>query len=151
MESETHFTMEGKTFKYITDLEYFDGALLSVFSEISSNTPYILHWIDINETTLRWLFFPTTPRALGLYLEEKLSNQDLLFLDNSPTVKIIDLNGDMKLHKVETVDKKALPEKYTPYDKGFFKKELCFDIKAVHDYLGQFPKEVGETKKLVAA
>ncbi len=135
MKPATKFKIEKQTFRHLGDLEWFEGALLSLFVEPKSGSLYMLHWLDLADGNNRWLFFQVSPRALQLYLQGKLSNQDVFFLDLSPTAKLLDLNGDGVVKAVAEIAKPALPVDYVPSKDGYFQPELCPDLKGISEIL----------------
>ena len=151
MKAAPQFKIENQTFQHIGDLEWFEGALLSLFLDSDTNKLFLLHWADMQDGFNRWLFFPITPRALRLYLEGKLSNQDLFYLDNSPTVKILDINGDLTLNKVAEELKNKLPKDFQPSIDGYFQKELCPDFESILSLLKKYADEAGKYVWAMAA
>ncbi|HFA51967.1 MAG TPA: hypothetical protein ENJ95_23365 [Bacteroidetes bacterium] len=151
MNSTPNFNIGKQTFKHVADLEWFEGALLSLFREQDTSKLFLMHWVDIEEECHRWLFFPIAPRALRLYLEGKLSNQDLFFLDASPTVKILDINGGLKLHKITEVEKNSLPKDFRPSKDGYFQKELCNGFNEIISLLKKYSLEAGKYEWAMAA
>lgn len=151
MDSSPNLNINNQTFEHVGDLEWFEGALLSLFLKPSNGVLHILHWIDVQEGCNQWLFFPVSPRALRLYLEGKLSNQDLFFLDPSPNVKMLHINGDFMLHKALEVEKNTLPEDSRPSKDGYFQKELCPDMEVILDVLKNYSLEAGRYEYVMAA
>ncbi len=135
MQASTKFNIGKQTFQHVGDLEWFEGALLSLFVEPKSRNLFFLHWVDLAEGNNRWLFFQVSPRALQLYLQGKLSNQDVFFLDLSPTAKLLDLNGDGLVKAVTEIGKPELPLDYVPSKDGYFQPELCPDLKGISEIL----------------
>ena len=135
----TSFQSGNKTFDYFTDLEWFDGPWASLFLERKTGQPFYLTWVDRSETFHRWLFFPISPRSLRLFLAGKLSDDDLLWLDPSETVTLLELNGDMVVGEVRELLKIDLPDDFKPSPDGFFEPNLCPDLEKINQFLQQFP------------
>ena len=135
MNPSSKINIEKQAFSHVGDLEWFEGALLSLFVEPKSGNLHFLHWVDLAEGNNRWLFFQVSPRALQLYLQGKLSNQDVFFLDVSPTVKLLDVNEDGVVKAVEEIAKNQLPADFVPSKDGFFQPELCPDVKSLTELL----------------
>jgi hypothetical protein len=74
-----------------------------------------------------------------LYLEGKLTNEDLLWLTNPSTVRIIELNGDMQLGKVEEIATTALPQAMLPTNEGGFEHGSCPDLSRIREILAEYP------------
>jgi hypothetical protein len=135
MSLNTKITIGSQAYSHVGDLEWFEGALLSLFVEPKSGNLFFLHWVDLAEGNNRWLFFQVSPRALQLYLQGKLSNQDVFFLDLSPTTKLLELNGDGIVKAVTEIAKPALTIDYVPSKDGYFQPELCPDLKRISEIL----------------
>jgi hypothetical protein len=130
-------------FEYIGDLKWFEGALISLFREKSGGGLYVLHWVDLVDNYHRWLFFPISPRSLRLYLEQKLSNEDLFALSGQEDVWVLDMNADMEFEigKIEKLPIASLPTSYLPSPKGFFKASLSPDLIEIQAILQTYPTE----------
>ena len=136
MERATNtFKIGNETFERIGDLEWFEGALISLFAEQTSGDLFLLHWVDVQGDFHRWLLYPVSHRALQLYLEGKLTNEDLLWLNNPAIVRIVDMNGDMNFNKVETKKVTDLPKEYLPTAESYFDAELCLNLPKINRYL----------------
>ena len=142
----TSFNLGQKTFEYITDVEWFEGPWASLFLEKKSREIYFLHWVDRTDTFHRWLFFPVSPHSLRLYLEGKLSDEDLIWLDPSEKIILLELNGDMKVGAVREFPKKDIPADYLPSSQAFFDESLCPDLEKIKRFLEKFP--VSSSRKL---
>lgn len=129
------FKIGNEIFERIGDLEWFEGALISLFEEKTSGDLFLLHWVDVQEGFHRWLLYPVSHRALQLYLEGKLTNEDLLWLNNPATVRIVNMNGDMKLNKVESKKVAELSKEYLPTAESFFEAELCLNLPKIQHFL----------------
>jgi len=135
------FQIGDQTFQHIGDLEYFDGTLIALFREQASGVLYVLHWVDVTEAFHRWVFFPVSARAMKLYLEGKLSNEDLFLLGSPETVWLIELNGDLQIGSVRNVPVVELPLTYRPTAEGFFDKPNCPDLADIQAVLETYPTE----------
>jgi hypothetical protein len=133
--STSTFKIGNETFERIGDLEWYEGSLISLFSEQTSGDLFLLHWVDVHDGYHRWLLYPVSHRALQLYLEGKLSNEDLLWLNNPAIVRILDMNGDMNLNKSETKKVTDLPKEYLPTAESYFDAELCLNLPKINRFL----------------
>ena len=146
---ETGFSIGNQSFAHVGDLEYFDGALLSLFVEKQWKRPYLLHWLDVSADFHKWYFFQVPPYALSLYLDGKLSNHDLFGL--APSVKIIELNGDMEVGEVTKISKNNLPDGYAaPSPDGFFEPSTCPDLVKIQAFLARYAFSESEKTALPA-
>jgi hypothetical protein len=137
------FSLGRQTFEYLADLEWFDGALISLFRDVATRELFVLHWVDLADDYHRWLFFPVSPDALRLYLEHKLSKEELLTRSRQEDVFVLDMNADteFEIGKVEKQSIASLPASYRPSPKGFFKASLCPDLAEIQALLETYPTE----------
>lgn len=69
--------MNFKDAKFVRDLIWFDGPLLSEI-EMHGKT-YLIKWVDIETSTMTntWMIFEVSPENLGLFLGKALTMRDL--------------------------------------------------------------------------
>jgi len=133
------FRIENEAFEHIGDLEWFEGPLLSLFLENTSNSPYILHWVDIQNDTHRWLLYPVSPRALQLYLNGKITNEDLIWLQPAGMLRLVDMNADMHVQEVKYCSAADLPVDYLPTAESYFDVDICPNLPKIKRVLEIIP------------
>jgi hypothetical protein len=140
------FIIGNQDFRFIGDLEWFEGSLLSLMHEVTTNRLFWLHWVDIKEGTNLWLLFPVTTRSMKLYLDGKLSNADMLDLSQVDTVKLIGLNGDWNLKNYEIIPISKLAQKYFPSADFYFDSGDCQDLTLIQTFVNKMPLESVEIR-----
>lgn len=135
------FRIENEIFTHIGDLEWFEGPLVSLFLEDTSAQLFILHWIDVRDDTHRWLLYPVSPRGLQLYLNGKITNEDLLWLQPVGMLRIVDMNADMQLRGVKYSSVADLPADYLPTAESYFDADSCPNLPRISRFLANLPNQ----------
>ncbi len=135
------FRIENEFFVHIGDLEWFEGPLVSLFLDNTSGQLFILHWVDIQNDAHRWLLYPVSPRALQLYLNGKVTNEDLLWLQPVGMLRIVDMNADMYLQGVKYSSAADLPVDYLPTAESYFDADSCPNLPKIKRFLENLPSQ----------
>jgi hypothetical protein len=132
------FKVDEEIFERVGDLEWFEGALISLFMEKNSGTLYLLHWVDVHNGFNRWLLYSVSYRALQLYMQGKLTNEDLIWLNNPAIVRIVDMNADMIVDKSEPRKVVELAKEYLPTAESYFDAALCLNLSKINQFLAKY-------------
>jgi hypothetical protein len=120
-----------QNFQHIGDLDWYEGTLLALLQDTKTGNFSWLKWVDIDDNAHIWLFFPVTARSMRLYLEGKLSNSDMLYLNGVDEVNLIKMNGDWKLISNTQISKRDIPTDYSPSKEVFFEPIGCHDLEQI--------------------
>ena len=98
---------------WVTDLQYFDGALMSHFSNKKGND-YIARWVDCNDTIDRWLFSRVSNSDITLLMSQSISIRELVCEKcKDKYCLMIDMNDDIHIETGMLLNSN-IPEEYLP-------------------------------------
>lgn len=100
------------------DLLYYEGPLLSVFSDSLSNNLYFYKWSDCDETAHRWLVFKTPIAALKAFFDKKQSLRGLIL--EQPFAYCLDLNHELMPINIVVLSSPNIPKSYLPDADSFY-------------------------------
>jgi hypothetical protein len=101
----------------IDDLIYFDGPLLSFYSNGQGDN-YLYYWVDVDEVCNRWIVFPIDLNELNNYLNKKLTLYSLLI--KTRNVYVLDLDNDIHTQNIWLTLISNLPIDYLPEEQSFY-------------------------------
>jgi hypothetical protein len=109
--------------KYIADLIYFEGPLLSVCENEAQET-YLYCWSDVNSVYNRWLVFRVTKNSLQDYLLGKVSLRDLILNPVDGFHYAIDIDNDLEVKNTFWILPENLPDSYIPEEDSYHDPSL---------------------------
>lgn len=133
------FKLELEQFPYaelrkIADLIYFEGPLLSLFSDINGEK-YLYYWCDVSDVCNRWLVLRISDKKLDLYLRKKISLRDVIIEPDDGLLHAIDIDQELRLSNVVVVSPKELPESYIPDEDSYYESTPEFmEAETLYDY-----------------
>lgn len=116
--------------KKVEDLIYFEGPLMSVYSDKNS-MPFIVDWADSDSEINRWMIYQVERKSLAQYINREISHFQLL---NSPANDIIFIVDKKEKEFVENCiicTSNKLPYEYLPQNDIFFEQDDFIDIDKV--------------------
>jgi len=116
--------------KWVGDLNFFDGALQSVFCD-TQNIPYIYEWADSDEQYNRWIIYPTTTYLLKLYINQQLNYYDLYFNQYTSLYFCVDIDNNLNLNNIQIIQDFQIPKDYKPSNEIFFEPEESPDLEKI--------------------
>jgi len=99
--------------KWVEDIEYFDGPLLSIYSQ--GKVLWLVSWCDIS----RFKTWSTTKLKIDKYL-----NQEIDYLSMIPEKLYLIDDFEFKSETWFAVEKNQLPDSYLPNENCFYDSEL---------------------------
>ena len=118
----------------IIDVVNFDGPLLTLFENYKNNNLFLFDWSDSDTQFNRWLVYRCNPSILKKFINEEISQYDLIFSDES-TCYYIDIDGDLNWHNGLLLYKKEIPEVYLPHKDIFFEEADCPNFAKLKDFV----------------
>ena len=113
----------------VADLIYFDGPLLSLFTDKFGNS-YLFYWVDSDNISNRWLVFRVTERQIAEYMNRQIPLTELV---NNPcggyhySVDITERpDQNLELENVTIVSPNDLPLNYKPRANSFYASEPIY-------------------------
>ena len=67
----------------IVDVVNFEGPLLTLFQDITTNNLYLFDWVDRDTLFNRWIVYHCKPDTLNQFIKSKISHYDLFMSDES--------------------------------------------------------------------
>lgn len=132
-----------RDFQYVADLKWFDGPLLSLFWEEDTQTPFLLHWVDVSADFHQWVLYPVSKSNLRKYLDGKISHRELFFAQKSELVMLLELNGDFETGRVAEISHEQLEPDFIPSGEEFFDPFLCPDAEEIGHFLTKYETSPG--------
>jgi hypothetical protein len=123
----------------IGDLVYYDGPLLSVFTD-SNRNPYIYYWVEADNKYNRWLIFRTSGAKLNKYVLQKISHYDLMIEPEDGYLYMADLDSQAVHYNLKVVSVSALPSGYFPHKDVYHDDEESPHIEAIKAYFNLIPR-----------
>lgn len=105
--------------KFIVDLEYFDGVLLSWF-ENEEHDNYLYSWCDSDQHCNRWLVFRVSDHSLVSYIEGKVKLQDLILNPIDKFIYVLDLDYNLVITQAYLIQPHNLPDDYIPESESYY-------------------------------
>lgn len=96
--------------KKVSDLVYYDGPLLSHYSNDSDN--YLFYWVDTDDTYNRWLVFRVSIEQINGYLNNELILLDVIKNSLDDFVYSVDIDNDLNYHNIKILSYDELPTLY---------------------------------------
>lgn len=106
-------------FKKVSDLVYFEGPVLSHFTDSSDNN-ILYYWVDQNDKLNRWLVWFVSITDILSYLSKEITLLELIKKANNSIYFLVDLNDDIDVEKTVLLGFNDLPEPYLPSNESFF-------------------------------
>jgi len=97
----------------IGDLVYFDGPLLSVFSNDKGEI-YLFDWSDNDDKYNRWLVFRISLTQLIQYLNKNISHYQLITTYFTDFIVSVDIDNDLNYYNVLLLNVADIPNDYLP-------------------------------------
>ena len=119
--------MDLKKLNKVLDLEYFDGPMLSLFSNRNGDL-YIYKWVDINEDSHTWLVFQITLPVLLAYISKTISEKELVLNAQNGQYSLVDIYPDLSHKNHKTFSKKKLPKRLLPSANSYFQESFCPEL-----------------------
>lgn len=114
----------------IGDLMYFEGPLMSVYSDSSGNA-FIFDWVDSDEKNNRWLVYQVEKNQLSEYINNKISHFNLLNNPVNDLIFVIDKNPKGEIERSLVCSPNKLPYEYLPDTNIKFEVEDSKEIDSV--------------------
>lgn len=118
----------------IIDVVNFDGPLLTLFENYKNNHFFLFDWSDSDEQFNRWLVYRCNPSILKKFINEDISQYDLIFSDES-TCYSIDIDGELNWYNGLLLSKKDIPEVYLPQKDIFFEEADCPNFEKLKEFV----------------
>lgn len=112
--------------RFVIDLIYFEGPLLSLFKNGSGDS-YLCYWCDVDENDNRWMILRLSKTNLKSYISKKLSLNHLILSPVDGFVYILDIGDDVQYNNIYLVLPENLPEQYVPETDSFYDFESELD------------------------
>jgi hypothetical protein len=109
--------------KFIMDLIYFDGSLLSLF-ENEHGDSYLYYWCDADELHNRWLVFRVAKALLKDYILGNTTLQKLILKPIDGFLYSLDIDDDLEVENTYLIQPESLPKKYIPADNSSYDLSL---------------------------
>jgi hypothetical protein len=103
---------------YVTDLLYFDGPLLSLYTN-NKGQKLLFYWVDVDDDFNRWLVREINPSDVIKYLNKNISLYSLITSKVNSLYKV-DIDNNIKFNNIELIDIDKLPENYLPLKDSYF-------------------------------
>ena len=115
------------------DLEYFDGPLLSLFTDKDGNF-LLFKWYDIDVNSHHWLVFNIEYEALMQYLNGGISEFDLIN-DRSPKpFYLVEFSKNGQPNLLRTLSQQNIIHEFEGLKTIFFDAEMCPNWNAVQHF-----------------
>lgn len=109
--------------KWLVDLIYIEGPLLSLFQHESGDY-YLLYWIDCDDCANRWMIVRVGLNDILRYIHREISLRSLLTSTADRFVRIVDLDDkSMPLRSPALISCTSLPEEFLPEEDSFFSSD----------------------------
>jgi hypothetical protein len=119
----------------IGDLMFFDGPLMSLFTDKQKTHFFILDWVDANEQFNKWIAYQVPLSALSTFIEGKLSHRDLLRHSLRNEFSFIEIDDNLQYYLRSTLSFKELPESYLPKENTYFLLKNCPDFRDIQKHI----------------
>lgn len=116
-------TLPIKGLKKISDLQYYDGPLLSHFVDEKDNN-YLYYWVDYNTDCNRWLVWKTSINQLYGYLHGKTTLLEVILAPNKDFIYSVDLDRELNYTSVWAIELDQIPTEYLPEEESFFMDDI---------------------------
>lgn len=124
----------------IVDVVNFEGPLLTLFQDITTNNLYLFDWVDRDTLFNRWIVYRCNPDTLNQFIKSKISHYEL-FMSDEPICYSIDIDKDIVWNNFQEIIKQDLPESYLPQKDVFFEEVDCPNVFKLNEFIA------GQTKR----
>ena len=124
----------------IGDLFYFYYALHTLY-RTNKGALYMCNWMERDDVYSRWLLFKVSPEAILNYIDNKISDLELLQNVTTPFI-CFDVDEHQTEHNIVACSFNDIPASYLPKASAVFYEENAPDIKAIRDYLNSYMSKI---------
>lgn len=118
----------------IVDVVNFEGPLLTLFQDTTTNNFYLFDWVDRDTLFNRWIVYRCNPDTLNQFIKSKVSHYDL-FMSDEPVCYLIDIDKNIVWNNSQEIIKQDLPESYLPQRDVFFEEVDCPNFKKLTEFI----------------
>lgn len=118
--------MDLKTHEKLFDIEWFDGPMMSLFTNKKGEL-FIYSWVEANSEYHTWLVFQTSHSHLSLYIQQVISEKALILLAQHEIWYLVDINPSIEFSNMKKVSAEVLRQTVLPKSSTFFRMENCIE------------------------
>jgi hypothetical protein len=119
----------------IADIDYFEGPMLTLFTDARDRKLYLFQWADRLENFNRWLIYSVSPNHLFNYLWKRITYSELFTLAISKQYFYTDISGTPVVKNFKILPFDTFPEKYLPRENVFFEEDDCPDFEKLQSFV----------------
>jgi hypothetical protein len=118
------------------DIEWFDGPLMSLFSN-KKGALFIYKWVDVNPSGHTWLIFRTTEDLLAAYIHKVISEKALTLLAPDKSWFLAEISPELKFSNPRLLTRLELKREVLPETHTFFEEENCPEPAKLYAFMPQ--------------
>ena len=120
----------------IVDVVNFEGPLLTLFQDTTTNNLYLFDWVDRDVLFNRWIVYRCNLDTLNQFIKSKISHYDLFISDESVCYSI-DIDKNIVWNNSQEIIKQDLPESYLPKRDVFFEHVDCPNFLKLTEFISK--------------
>jgi hypothetical protein len=127
----------------VGDLIFFDGPLMSLFTNKEKGHFYIFDWVNSNQQFNQWIAYEVPLSRISKFMEGTLSHLDLMRHALHNEFILMDIDDNLNYYQRSTLTFEALPPSYLPKENTYFLIKNCPDFAAIQR---QMPSNTHKTR-----
>ncbi len=112
----------------VGDLIFFDGPLMSLFTDKEKRHFYIFDWVHSNQQFNQWIAYEVSISHISKFTDGTLSHRDLMRQGLHNAFTLIDIDDNLNYYKRSTLIFEGLPTAYLPKENTYFLIKNCPDF-----------------------
>ena len=117
----------------IGDLVYFEGSLMSVYSDNYKNS-FIFDWVESNHEVNRWLVYEVEKSSLSNYIFNSIPHYNLINSPVNDLIFMVDIGPKNDVINCKITSPKNIPYKYLPKTDVVFDEEDSINLDRIINY-----------------
>ena len=120
--------------KKLFDIEWFEGPLLSLFSN-SEGGLFIYKWVDVNSDRHTWLVSKTNHELVAAYAQKVISEQALILLSPEKSWYLVDINPNLQHSNQRALTIQDMKQTVLPSSHTYFNEDNCTELDKLHAFI----------------
>ncbi len=119
----------------VGDLIFFDGPLMSLFTDKDKRHFYIFDWVHSNQQFNQWMAYEVSISHISKFMDGTLSHHDLIRQGLHNEFILMDIDDNLNYYQRSILTFDTLPPSYIPQEDAHFLIKNCPDFAEIQKSL----------------
>ena len=120
---------------HVGDLIFFDGPLMSLFTDKEKKRFYIFDWVNSNQQFNQWMAYEVSISHISKFMDGTLSHRDLIQQGLHNEFILMDVDDDLNYYQRSILTFDTLLPSYIPQEDTHFLIKNCPDFVEIQKFL----------------